>query len=532
MTQTLRCSIVFLISLGVLCGDLPQAWAQTRAQNEAQNEAQKEAGGQIHGAGAQLAISQQAISQEAVSQQAVSQQTPAKVVVKKDGVLPRPQDRPDLMAMPNPALGRAAKELARAAREYGPVPPQPAPHRTGVVKLSPGVVKNIELADPRAMKANRPKLRQFDPELKALSRPFHGTPIPVPDGYGRYCSIVYPSGGWALGAIPGVSDPCGQLRKDAPGGTTMRAGLWSESGENNVMARCDNLFILYRAVGAAPIDAAYADLEGQSNCVVTIAPTALPIFGLPYGKTNNAQSDPSADVSIARGFDYNVYNVPMTATLFGQTPAAYDPSAIWIDRQGRQRDYLYVDPADGLTKRADGEAAHDFPMPFGKPILAVADGEVVDARWRDVSQFGCGSDLQGEIYIYHQVGTGVYAERFVTYYAHETSLNVLPGDKVTRGQVIGFAGDTGCSSGNHVHFGVFRTTNLSGARSYVFELTDDGYGINGVQGTIDPFGWGAPQHIDPWAWMQLGEVDSRNAVQEPGAFSIKLWRNEEPPRDW
>jgi murein DD-endopeptidase MepM/ murein hydrolase activator NlpD len=430
---------------------------------------------------------------------------------------------PTLSAIPNPVLARSAAKVLVPKAETTP---------KGVLKLKPQVGQALELNQLKLSKGASVALANWDSTLQGVSRPFKGTPIPKPPGYGHYCSIVYPGGTWAFGAQAGNSDPCGSLRKDFPGGTIARAGLWSEAGGNNVLLRCDGLVYVYRAQGAAPIDLAYADAAGQKNCVFTVAPTVLPIFGLPYGKTVNIQQDPSSDVTIARGYDYNVYDVPMSVADFGQTPAAYNPSAIWVDRMGRQRDYNYTNPNTQQTTRINGEAAYDWPMTGGKPIVSVADGEVIAARWRDVSDYNCGPDAQGEIYVYHQVGTGVYAERFITYYAHESALNVTAGALVTKGTVLGKAGNTGCSGGNHLHFGVLRTTNLSGARSYAFELTPDGYGVNGIQGIIDPFGWQAPANVDPYAWMMLGSVDPKNAVKEPGAFSIKLWQGAHPPSSW
>jgi murein DD-endopeptidase MepM/ murein hydrolase activator NlpD len=429
---------------------------------------------------------------------------------------------PTLTAIPSPVQDRT----------YGAVEALPKAEITdkGTLKIKPKFGKASELTDLKSSFAGKLKPANWDSTLEGVSRQFKGTPIPKPAGYGHYCSIVYNGGGWMFGATAGDSDPCTALRKDAPRGKIARAGLWSEAGGNNVMVRCDGAFYLYRANGAAPIDLAYDSVKGQKNCVFTVAPTELKVFGLPYGKTSNNQSNASSDVTTYRGYDYNVYNVAMSAADFGQTPASYNPSAIWIDRQGKQRDYQYV--KDGVTKRADGEAAYDLVMPGGKPIVSVADGEVIMARWRDVTAYNCGADAQGEIYVYHQVGTGVYAERFISYYAHESVIDVKTGDKVTRGQVLGKAGNTGCSGGNHLHLSVLRTTNLSGARSYYVDFTSDGYGINGIHGIIDPFGWAAPQHIDPWAWMQLQSVDERNVVKEPGAFSIKLWDGAAPPSNW
>jgi hypothetical protein len=366
----------------------------------------------------------------------------------------------------------------------------------------------------------------------------------VPSGFGHYCSILYPGGGWAFATLTGTSsDPCGDHLKSSPGGTIERAGLWSVNGRNNAMVRCDGHLILHRESGSKAASLALADAKGKTNCVFTVAPTALPVFGRPYGKTTSSQSKPDADVVIARGFDYNIYRLPISVAEFGQPPDPAHPDAHSIDRKGRQRCHLGTKKeCESLKPKqakgchiVPGEPAYDWPMPKGKPILAVADGIVREARERDVTAFDCGTDKQKEIYIEHQIGAGEYAERLVSYYAHMSKLVVKTGDKVSRGQKIGEAGNTGCSDGNHLHLGVLRLTNLSGSRSYVFQTTPDGYGVNGIQGIIDPFGWGAPKHIDPWAWKFLGNQNDPyvGTVKDPGAFSISLWRHgEAPPKNW
>jgi murein DD-endopeptidase MepM/ murein hydrolase activator NlpD len=416
-------------------------------------------------------------------------------------------DSSRLVAMPRPA-GRARSELASVGR---------------VTRLRDGTLRQtFTLKDVG---------RAYLPNARDLRPIYRGPVTPVPSGYGRYCSIVYGGGRWAVAALPAPdSDPCAQLRTTSPGGTIARAGLWHTQGDNNVMVRCRNDLRIYRAPGGTAQDTAYADALGKQDCVFVIAPAKLPIFGLPYGKTTSTQTDPNADVTFGRGFDYNLYNVPIDVAMFGHTLASGTTTAIWVDRTGRQTDYATVD-GNGNPARADGEGAYDLLMPAGKPLLAVADGIVRGARWRDVSQFGCGPDLQGEIYIEHQVGSGEYAERFISYYAHGSKHDVQDGQTVRRGDKIGEVGNTGCSGGNHLHLGVARTTNLSGRRWYVFALTPGGYGINGIHGVIDPFGWAAPAHIDPWAWMALGERNDgiMGPIRDPGAFSIDLWIGARPP---
>jgi len=185
-----------------------------------------------------------------------------------------------------------------------------------------------------------------------------------------------------------------------------------------------------------------------------------------------------------------------------------------------------------------GEPAYDWTMPGGKPIVSVADGIVRGSRDREVGvEFpSCGPDLQREVYVEHQVGEGVYAERFVTYYAHLDTRAVGEGQRVARGETLGLAGTTGCSSGDHLHLSVYRLSNLSGSRAWNFALTPGGHGTNGIHGVIDPFGWAGPQHIDPWGWMFLGRTFNdrfAGTVRDPGAFSINLWQpGQVPPSEW
>lgn len=165
-------------------------------------------------------------------------------------------------------------------------------------------------------------------------------------------------------------------------------------------------------------------------------------------------------------------------------------------------------------------------------MLAVADGIVRAARWRDVTAFGCkDKSPQGEIYVEHRIGNGEYAERFLVSYSHVSKISVKAGDRVTRGQVIGKSGDTGCSTAPHLHFGVFRLTNLAGHRSFSLTMPASGYGISGISGMIDPFGWNAPKDIDPWAWRFLGNHNDSilGTVRDPGAFSLYLWRAGQAP---
>ena len=88
--------------------------------------------------------------------------------------------------------------------------------------------------------------------------------------------------------------------------------------------------------------------------------------------------------------------------------------------------------------------AIDLPAPRGTPVVAVVDG-VVDR---------IGRDRRGGKVTYLRDKSG----RFTFYYAHlsQHEKGLRPGDKVKKGQRLGYVGATGHASGPHLHFAIFR----------------------------------------------------------------------------
>lgn len=83
----------------------------------------------------------------------------------------------------------------------------------------------------------------------------------------------------------------------------------------------------------------------------------------------------------------------------------------------------------------------DYGAGYGTPIRAVTDGTVNYAGWHG----GHGKMVK----LTHAGGLG-------TGYAHMSSIAVAPGARVSQGQVIGYVGSTGLSTGPHLHFEVYR----------------------------------------------------------------------------
>ena len=92
-----------------------------------------------------------------------------------------------------------------------------------------------------------------------------------------------------------------------------------------------------------------------------------------------------------------------------------------------------------------GHRGTDIPAPEGTPILAAHSGTVLVSGWND--SYG------NQVLLDNGAGLS-------TRYAHMTAPAVTAGETVTAGQVIGYVGSTGDSTGNHLHFEVM----LNGVR--------------------------------------------------------------------
>lgn len=98
---------------------------------------------------------------------------------------------------------------------------------------------------------------------------------------------------------------------------------------------------------------------------------------------------------------------------------------------------------------------------FGKPIVAITDGTVYKTysgcpHTTKSSRCRCGSGWGNHVAIDH--GT-VNGEHIKAMYAHMNTLAVSNGQTVKQGQVIGYVGTTGDSTGYHLHFGIMRNND-------------------------------------------------------------------------
>ncbi len=97
---------------------------------------------------------------------------------------------------------------------------------------------------------------------------------------------------------------------------------------------------------------------------------------------------------------------------------------------------------DPFTKARKMHEGMDFTAQTGTPIFATGDGVVKQA---DNSASGFGN----HVVIRHGYG-------YETLYAHLSKYNCRPGQRVKRGDIIGFVGSTGRSEGPHLHYEVHK----------------------------------------------------------------------------
>lgn len=117
----------------------------------------------------------------------------------------------------------------------------------------------------------------------------------------------------------------------------------------------------------------------------------------------------------------------------------------------------------------DGHSGLDYGMVVGTPLFAAANGTIIKTM-----QLSTGYGIH--VVIKHD-------NNYHTLYAHMSEISVRVGQTVKAGDIIGLSGNTGNSSGPHLHFGVYRTTNSGSVPNETY--------------ATDPFGWRNKTTPDP-----------------------------------
>ncbi|GAA6734912.1 M23 family metallopeptidase [Thermus oshimai] len=100
----------------------------------------------------------------------------------------------------------------------------------------------------------------------------------------------------------------------------------------------------------------------------------------------------------------------------------------------------------------------DLSAPYGAPVRATGAGVVARVGW--MGAYGLAVLLD-------------HAEGYQTLYGHLSRVAVRPGERVERGQLLGYVGSTGRSTGPHLHYSVYRHGTPLDPRPFLWGLLAD-----------------------------------------------------------
>jgi murein DD-endopeptidase MepM/ murein hydrolase activator NlpD len=124
-------------------------------------------------------------------------------------------------------------------------------------------------------------------------------------------------------------------------------------------------------------------------------------------------------------------------------------------------DYKYISTYFGGStpfQPGGGHGGLDLANASGTPIYAASDGTVTAEKRMMIN---------GSYYAYGQYIVIGHNARWSTLYGHLQSFAVSEGQEVKRGQVIGYMGSTGWSTGPHLHFEIWDYSSRVNPLSYL-----------------------------------------------------------------
>ena len=164
----------------------------------------------------------------------------------------------------------------------------------------------------------------------------------------------------------------------------------------------------------AQVDALIAEISGQESQVKAAE-----------AKLQAAANAADAEIRAAeKELASQIANVPSESGFLWPLPGRYNLSSLYGSRK------------HPVTGKANNHTGIDVPAPSGTPIQACKSGVVTTSTYNN--SYG------NYVVVSHSDGTS-------TLYAHMSRRNASKGQTGSQGQVIGYVGTTGSSTGNHLH---------------------------------------------------------------------------------
>mgnify|MGYP002774287257 FL=1 len=188
-------------------------------------------------------------------------------------------------------------------------------------------------------------------------------------------------------------------------------------------------------------DAKIAEANQKKTQYMADAANAESLYEKKLAETNAINAEIKALYEEQRKNNTASSNAAYSGTMGYPLPSSYTTvSSGFVTR---------TSPISGKTENHNGL---DLPAPRGTSIYAADAGKVVIARH---------SSSWGN-YVTIDHGGGI-----MTLYAHASSLNVTVGQTVKKGDTIAYVGSTGWSTGNHLHFTVYKNGVAVNPASYI-----------------------------------------------------------------
>ncbi len=214
------------------------------------------------------------------------------------------------------------------------------------------------------------------------------------------------------------------------------------------------------------------------------------------------------------------------ADNYGHRNALFPLNGSWIIPERWAVDYIQLD-SENRVATGDADVLSNYPG-YDSDLLAVKDGTVLDVidEFADlkIGETLANLDLStaGGNYVVIDIGGGYSA-----FYAHmiKGTVKVKKGDKVKKGQVLGKLGNSGNSTGPHLHFHIVKGKDPLASQGVPYVI--DKFSVTGQSATAElaePFFTGAPLATS-------AEFTGSHANQMPADNTIVTFKPPAPKKE-